>query len=268
MGDSQKPDLRVTLIQSDIYWENVDANLGMFEEKIWQIERKTDLIVLPEMFTTGFTMSPQSLAEPMKVKTFRWMAQQASQTGATVIGSYIIKEDGKYFNRLMVVHADGSFQYYDKKHLFGLAGEDQNFAAGVDRLIVEVKGWKIFPLICYDLRFPVWARSQKTETRLFEYDVILFVANWPKQRIHSWDTLLAARGIENLSYSIGVNRIGTDGVNAQYSGHSSVYSYLGERLAYSEKEEILQVELGARRLEVFRSKFPFQKDADGFEIVE
>ncbi|MEP0366694.1 MAG: amidohydrolase [Cyclobacteriaceae bacterium] len=259
-------DLRVTLIQSDIYWENIDANLSMFEEKIWQIEGESDLIVLPEMFSTGFTMNPEPLAEPMNSKTFRWMKQQAAQNKATIMGSYIVNVGGQFFNRLMCVHPNGSAQHYDKKHLFGLAGEDEKYSGGKERVIVEVKGWKILPLICYDLRFPVWARSQKKGENLYEYDVVLYVANWPKPRIASWDALLAARAIENIAYSIGVNRMGVDGVNATYVGHSSVYNCLGEKLAFSDKEEIIQAELSARQLELFRSRFPFQKDADDFEL--
>ncbi len=259
-------DLRVTIIQSDLYWENIDANLGMFEEKIWQIQGETDLIVLPEMFTTGFSMNPQKFAEPMKSKTFRWMKQQAAQTKAVIIGSYIINEGGTFFNRLFGVYPDGQFYYYDKHHLFGLAGEDQEYSSGEKRLIVDIKGWKILPLICYDLRFPVWARSQKNEKELYEYDIVLYVANWPKPRIHAWDTLLAARAIENISYSIGANRMGVDGVNANYIGHSAVYNFLGERLAYSETEQIIQAQLSYRNLELFRSKFPFQRDADDFKI--
>ncbi|MFT6866897.1 MAG: omega-amidase [Cyclobacteriaceae bacterium] len=260
-------DLRVSIIQSDLYWENIDANLGMFEEKIWQIEAETDLIVLPEMFTTGFSMNPRKFAEPMKSKTYRWMKQQAAQTKAVVVGSYIINEGGVFFNRLFVVYPDGHFHFYDKRHLFGLAGENQDYARGERRLIVDIKGWKVLPLICYDLRFPVWSRPQKKENELYEYDVVLYVANWPKPRITSWDTLLAARAIENLSYSVGANRIGVDGVNATYVGHSAVYNFIGERLAFSESEEIIQTELSFANLDLFRSKFPFQRDADDFKIA-
>lgn len=266
MTDMPGEDLSVTLIQSDIYWENIDANLGMFEEKIWQISGKTDLIVLPEMFTTGFTMNAKSLAEPMNSKTFRWMKQQAAQTKASVIGSYIIRQRDQYFNRLFCVHPDGTFQYYDKRHLFALGGEDQDYSQGSERVIIEVKGWKVLPLICYDLRFPVWARSQKTATAAYEYDVVLYVANWPKPRVASWDALLKARAIENLSYSIGVNRMGTDGVNAVYTGHTAAYDFLGESLCYAEDEAVMQVALSARKLELYRSKFPFQNEADHFTI--
>lgn len=266
MTNNPKNDLRISMIQSDIYWENIEANLSTFEEKIWQIKGETDLIVLPEMFTTGFSMNVKSLAEPMNSKTLRWMKQQAAQTKAAVVGSYIIREKNAFFNRLFCVHPNGTFQYYDKRHLFGLAGENQDYSSGNVRIILDIKGWKIFPLICYDLRFPVWSRSQKSDNNLYEYDALLYVANWPKPRISSWDVLLKARAIENISYCIGVNRIGTDGVNAEYVGHSAIYDFLGEEISFSEKEEILQTVLNARKLELFRLKFPFQNDADSFEV--
>lgn len=257
-------DLRISLIQADLYWENIEANLGMFEEKIWQISGPTDLIVLPEMFTTGFSMNAGKLAEPVNSKTIRWMKQQAAQTKAAVVGSYIVREGDKFYNRLYVVYPDGSSAYYDKKHLFAIAGEGKEYSAGSKRLIVEVKGWKILPLICYDLRFPVWSRSRKSNVSLYEYDLLIYVANWPKPRVNAWDTLLASRAIENLSFCAGVNRLGTDGVNAEYVGHSAVYNYKGDRIGFSEAEDIIQVTLSAEELNSFRERFPFQVDADPF----
>lgn len=259
------PDLRVALLQSNLHWENVEANLAMFEEKIWTIHQEVDLIVFPEMFTTGFTMN-SGLAEPMKSKTFRWMAQLSAQTKAVLLGSYIINDKGEYFNRLMAVYPDGSYKQYDKRHLFGLGGEDGSYKPGTSRLIIDVKGWRVLPLICYDLRFPVWSRSQKKDEVLHEYDLVMYCANWPAPRIHAWDTLLAARAIENVSYSIGVNRMGTDASNSIYPGHSAVYDYLGQQVVYSEQEEILLATLEHRKLGLFRSRFPFQADADSFTI--
>ena len=259
-------DLKVTLIQSDLHWEEIDANLAMFEEKIWKIEEETDLIVLPEMFSTGFSMNVSQLAEPMNSKTFRWMKQQAEQKKAVVAGSYIVQEQGKYFNRFLAVRPDGSFESYDKKHLFGLAGEDKDFTRGEDRLIFEIKDWKIQPLICYDLRFPVWARSTQGD-ELYDYDLGIYVANWPKPRINAWDTLLQARAIENQSYVIGVNRIGKDGVGMDYVGHSAAYDYLGRDIVLLGSEDTLKtVILEKPAMYSFREKYPFQKDADPFTL--
>ncbi|MEO9872917.1 amidohydrolase [Ekhidna sp.] len=257
--------LNVSLIQANLHWEQIDANLAMFEEKIWSID-KTDLIVLPEMFTSGFSMNPESLAEPPGGKTFRWMRQMAGQKQAAIVGSYIVKEKNSFYNRLHFVYPDGSSQHYDKKHLFNLADEGENYTAGSERLIVTYKGWRICPLICYDLRFPVWARSQKSKERPYEYDLLLYVANWPDTRVNAWDTLLAARAIENLSYTVGVNRIGVDASKKSYNGHTAAYSALGKQLAFSSAEEIMNVELLAQELLDYREKFPFQLDADGFDL--
>ncbi len=261
-------DLYVTLIQSDLQWEKVDANLASFEEKIWQIKGRTDLIILPEMFSTGFSMNAKVLAEPVNGKTFRWMKQMSEQTGAHVMGSYIIQEKGNFYNRLYVVKPDGSSLHYNKKHLFGLAREDKEYTPGDDRLIFDLRGWKVFPLICYDLRFPVWTRSVRTEDLLYEYDLIIFIASWPKPRTHAWDTLLQARAIENISYSIGVNRIGMDGTGAEYVGHSAVYDYLGEAVQHLGSDDSLAtVKLDAAGLNKFRQKFPFQADSDSFNLA-
>lgn len=259
-------DLRVSLIQSDLHWEKPEANLAMFEEKIWQLP-SSDLIVLPEMFTTGFSVGPEPISEPVNGRTLRWMKQMASQTGATLIGSYIIKSHPVFYNRLYVVHPTGEYSHYDKRHLFTLAGEDQSFAQGLDRLIVKVKGWRICPMICYDLRFPVWSRSRSSADDLFEYEVLVYVANWPVPRINAWDTLLSARAIENIAFSIGVNRTGKDGAKAEYNGHSAVYNFKGDQLVMSEKEENLSLKLSWSELQGFRNRFPFQADADQFEII-
>ncbi len=258
-------ELRISLVQSDIHWESIDANLAMYEEKMADLKGKTDLIVLPEMFSTGFSMQAEDLAEPQNSKTFRWMKMCAAQAEATLSGSYIVKENGNYYNRFYAINPDGSFTQYDKKHLFGLAGEDVPYTPGANRVTFEVKGWKIFPQICYDLRFPVWTRSKRTEQNLYEYDILLFVASWPAPRIHAWDTLLQARAIENIAYCIGVNRIGTDGVGATYIGHSAIYNYLGESVCQlGEKDQITTGIITKDNLEKFRNRFPFQEDADSF----
>ena len=259
-------DLTISLIQADLHWEQIDANLAMFEEHIWNIP-STDVVILPEMFTTGFSMNPIKLAEPPGGKTFKWMRQIAIQRKVAIVGSYIVKEAGAYFNRLYFVFPDGSSESYNKKHLFTLAGEDKEYTAGTERVILEYKGWKIFPMICYDLRFPVWARSQRDTTQTYEYDLLIYVANWPDTRVNAWDALLTARAIENISFSAGVNRIGTDGYPKDYNGHSAVYSYDGTELGFSEnKEEIITCRLKASDMLKFRERFPFQEDSDKFSL--
>lgn len=261
-----REDLKIALIQSDIHWEKPEANLAMFEEKIWEIPGSCDVVVLPEMFTTGFSMNAQQLAEVAHTRTFRWMVQQSAQTRAVIIGSYIVKEGTDIYNRLYAVHPDGTYQQYDKRHLFALAGEDRDYTAGSARTLVEVKGWKLMPLICYDLRFPVWARSRVKGQELYEYDLLVYVANWPKPRINAWDTLLAARAIENIAYCAGVNRTGKDGAGASYTGHSAIYDFKGETLASSEQEEIITASLSFTELSAFRERFPFQRDSDRFSF--
>jgi len=260
-------DLSVALIQTDLHWEQIDANLAMFEEMIWSIDSDVGLILLPEMFTTGFSMNAEKFAEPPGGRTFKWMHQMAELKGAAIAGSCIIKEQSSFYNRLYFVHPDGSATHYDKKHLFTLAGEDKVYTPGNDRKIIEFKGWRIKPLICYDLRFPVWARSERKEDRACQYDLLVYVANWPDARIKAWDALLKARAIENLSYCAGLNRTGIDGYPKEYSGHSSVYRYDGKQLAFSEeKEDILFVNLSAENQSQFRERFGFQNDSDPFTL--
>jgi omega-amidase len=258
-------DLKITIIQSDLHWQDADANLAMFEEKIWKIEGATDLIVLPEMFSTGFSMDAASLAEPVNFKSFKWMKQMAAQTGAVITGSVIIKDGGAYFNRLYWVEPDGSFDQYDKRHLFRMANEHEHYSAGTTRIIKNLKGWKICPLICYDLRFPVWSRN--IEEGDLAFDLLLYVANWPAARSAAWDALLKARAIENLCYTIGVNRVGKDGKGIEYNGHSAVYDFKGEQMFFNEGDEILSsMSLSKESLNQFREKFPAHLDADDFII--
>ncbi|GJM28647.1 MAG: amidohydrolase [Cyclobacteriaceae bacterium] len=259
-------DLSVTLVQSDLHWHQPAANLAMFEEKIWTIEKETDVIVLPEMFTTGFTMEASELAEPMGTGTFRWMQQQAEQTRAAITGSYIIKDQGKYFNRLLWVTPDGGYTIYDKRHLFRMAEEHQTYQEGTTRPVFEWKGWKILPQICYDLRFPVWSRNKVLKGKP-EFDLMIYVANWPAVRITAWDVLLRARAMENSGYCVGLNRTGNDGKGINYNGHSAVIDPKGELLYFADsKEQIGEVTLSMEMLKNYRQKFPVHLDADDFTI--
>ena len=253
--------LKVTIIQSNIFWEDKLANLKYFEKKIDKISQ-TDLIVLPEMFTTGFTMNPEPLAETMDGKTVNWMLDLASEKKSLIVGSVIIEDDSYYYNRLIAAFPNGTLQYYDKKHLFTLANEHQHYTAGTDQLLIKYKGWKIFPLICYDLRFPVWARNT------VNYDVLIYIASWPKIRIAAWDTLLKARAIENMCYTIGVNRVGVDANDFEYPGHSVVLDAFGnEILSTNENQEgVFNVILDKDKLDEIRKKLQFLNDRDSFKF--
>ena len=261
-------DLKITLLQSDLHWEDIEANLAMFEEKVWQIGNTTDVIVLPEMFTTGFTTAAAKLAEHMNMRTFKWMKQMADQTGALMLGSYIATVHERYYNRLLWMEPGGQFKTYDKRHLFRMANEQKTFSAGESLLVGSWKGWRICPLICYDLRFPVWSRNRwDRQTQKLNYDVLVYIANWPTTRIDAWNTLLKARAIENLSYVVGVNRIGQDGNGIEYNGNSCVISPKGEYIYTNEGTESMRtVALSSNSLEAFRDRFPAFQDADDFEI--
>lgn len=261
-------DLKITIIQSDLHWEDIGANLAMFEEKIWQIGSQTDVIVLPEMFTTGFSMNARKLAEMMNLRTFKWMKQMADQTGALVLGSFIANVHDRFYNRLLWMEPGGHFKTYDKRHLFRMAEEHQVYAPGESLLIGHWKGWRICPLICYDLRFPVWSRNRwNASLKKPSYDVLVYVANWPQVRSNAWETLLKARAIENLSYTVGVNRVGTDGNGVEYSGNSAIISPKGEAIFSVEgMEAIKTVELSSNSLQAYRDKFPAFLDADDFSI--
>lgn len=259
-------DLKIALVQTNLFWKDKTANLAMLEEKVFNIEAGVDIIVLPEMFSTGFTMDASEVAEPLNLNTTKWMKQLAAQTKAVICGSIVIKDDGNYYNRFLWVEPSGQIQTYDKRHLFRMADEDQHYAAGISNQIIHYKGWKILPQICYDLRFPVWSRNT-TENNALAYDLILFVASWPKPRISAWDILLRARAVENLSYSLGVNRVGQDGNAIPYSGHSAVYDFKGNQLVFNEDEEcILYCTIQYAPLMEFRTKFPAWMDSDSFII--
>lgn len=261
-------DLKISIIQSDLHWEDIGANLAAFEEKIWRISSNTDVIVLPEMFTTGFTMNATRLSEMMNMRTTKWMRQMADQTGALILGSFIANVHERYYNRLLWMEPGGNLKTYDKRHLFRMEGEQKTFSAGESLLIGTWKGWRICPLVCYDLRFPVWSRNKyDITTRKQAYDVLIYIANWPTTRIDAWDTLLKARAIENLSYVVGVNRVGMDGNGIEYNGHSSFVSPKGDTIFSIEGTETTKtIELNANSLEAFRERFPAYLDADEFSI--
>ena len=260
--------LRTTLVQTDLYWQDIDANLAMLEEKIWQIDEDTDLIILPEMFNTGFSMNAEKLAEPMNFNTFKWMNQMAKQKNAAICGSYIVKESTNYYNRLYFIDPEGSFDFYDKRHLFRMGEEHLTYSEGKKRMIREFRGFRIMPLVCYDLRFPVWIKNRyDKDADALEYDVLVFVANWPAPRTNVWDTLLKARALENQCYSIGVNRTGKDGEGIEYSGNSVIYDYKGLSLNDVSTEPSIQtVELNLEELKAFRKKFPVYLDWDKFGL--
>lgn len=255
--------LKIALIQSDLVWENPKQNRKNFSEKIDAISKDVDMIVLPEMFATGFTMNASAVAETMEGKTVSWMQKKALKTQAAITGSLIILENKNYYNRLLFVEPSGKITTYDKRHTFTLAGEDKVYSAGSKKVILEYKGWKICPLICYDLRFPVWARNVEN------YDILLYVANWPKPRAYAWETLLKARAIENMSYVIGVNRVGLDDVQNEYSGNSAVYDVLGHSITNIKpsKEQVEVVVLDKNHIQFYRNKLKFLDDKDAFNLM-
>ncbi len=254
--------MKISLIQTELSWENPIENKALLHEKINAISQYVDLIVLPEMFTSGFTMNPKNVAQTMQGEAISWLKETAKEKNCAITGSLVIEENGKYFNRLVFVFPSGEIQTYDKRHLFTLAGEDKVYTAGKDKLIVEYKGFKICPLICYDLRFPVFARNVE------DYDVLIYVANWPKPRVNAWDILLKARAVENMSYVIGVNRIGFDENNHEYVGHSQAVDFLGNYIQEPQEiEGVFIVELDKNELLETRKKLNFLNDRDEFQIL-
>lgn len=274
--------LKITGIQSMLHWENKSSNLQMLQDKIDGIRERTEIVVLPEMFSTGFSMKPEELAESMDGETVQWMKEIAIRKKIILTGSVIISQTGpggqiSYFNRLIWMLPNGEYGYYDKRHLFAFAEEDKFYTAGSKRVIASAKGWKINLLVCYDLRFPVWTRQALSSALVSEegeripdpeYDVLIYVANWPERRIEAWKTLLRARAIENQCYVVGVNRVGDDGNNIHYSGDSMVVDPAGEILYQArEAEDVFTVTLDRDHLNAIRKKFPFWKDADEFVIT-
>lgn len=257
-------DLKVTIIQSAIHWEDADANLDAFTNAMLGIVvGSTDIIVLPEMFTSGFTMNASRVAEGMDGKAVAWMRAQAAKKKCVITGSLVIKENDKYYNRLVWMKPDGTCETYDKRHLFRMGEENNTYSAGTKRLIVEYKGWKICPMICYDLRFPVWSRNTGNA-----YDLLIYVANWPDVRSYPWRQLLIARAIENQAYVVGVNRIGVDGNDMAHSGYSAVIDPRGQIISSTKphKPSVELVALSGQALEDFRKNFPVGMDADEFEL--
>ncbi len=259
-------DFRITIAQTSLVWENIDANLSAFSQKLETIEPfSTDLIVLPEMFNTGFTMNAKAIAEPSNGRTMKWMAKISAQKKCAVTGSYVVTENGKFYNRLIWMRPDATYELYNKRHLFRMAKENETYTGGDSKLIVELEGWKICPLVCYDLRFPVWSRNTPNSPL---YDCLIYVANWPEKRSYAWRQLLIARAIENQAYVVGVNRVGNDGNGIEYSGYSVVLNPKGEPMnnIKPNAESIETVTLSYKELENYRKEFPVALDADEFTI--
>lgn len=257
-------DLKVALVQTNLVWNDHQGNRSHLDRFLSSLEdQSVDLIVLPEMFSTGFTMQPEEHAEPHLGASYEWMLHWAKRLEVCIVGSISTHEEDQFVNRLYVVDANGYIAHYDKKHLFSYANEHQHYKAGDKHLVFELNGWKIMPLICYDLRFPVWSRNT------MDYDALIYVANWPERRAYPWKTLLAARAIENMSYVVGVNRVGVDGNNIDHSGDSSVYDPLGELVWQAEphKQSVGIINLSHEQLKKSRSRFGFLNDKDTFTLV-
>jgi omega-amidase len=255
-------DLHLCLVQNDLAWEDTPSNLSRFDDVLANVHPKTDVIILPEMFSTGFTNNAAALAVPMDSAPVRWMQNHASMLDALIIGSMIISESGKYFNRLLAVFPNGQVLHYDKRHLFSLMQEQDYYQAGSEQLIFEFRGWKLFPLICYDLRFPVWCRNTALA------DLMIFVANWPEKREEHWTTLLKARAIENQCYVAGVNRVGLDDKANNFNGQSAVYDFWGNIVASAGNlPGMIHTTLSKTELEAHRKRYTFWKDRDTFELL-
>ncbi len=264
-------DLNVTIIQSDLHWANPESNIKMFDNKIDSIKSNTtDIIILPEMFNTGFITDSVKQAEEMYGKSFEWMKKKASEKDCIISGSLFIKDGTDYLNRFIWMQPDGKFYYYDKNHLFSFAGEHKRLTAGKNKIIIEFKGWRIFPVICYDLRFPVWCKNNYSEEKGFDYDLMIVVASWPEARSHPWKTLLMARAIENVCYVAGVNRVGTDGYDLKYSGDSAFIDQKGNHISDIEPSEniIETTKLSRKDLFDFRNTFRVCDDWDKFKIIQ
>jgi predicted amidohydrolase len=256
-----KKTMKIALLQTALHWENPTENINTLTQKINTISESVDLVVLPEMFTSGFTMNPKNVAQTMDGEALTWLKQTAQQKNCAITGSLVIEENNHFFNRLVFVFPNGEVQHYDKKHLFTLAGEDKVYTPGTQKLIVDYNGFKICPLICYDLRFPVFARNVE------DYDLLIYVANWPKPRVNAWDILLKARAVENMSFVVGVNRVGFDENNHEYVGHSQVVDFLGNYIQDpQETDGIFIVELNKNQLIETRKKLAFLEDRDAFDL--
>lgn len=254
--------MKIALFQTTLAWENPVSNRICIEEYFRNEQEPFDLFVLPEMFSSGFTMNPQNVAETMDGETVSWMKSLALKRDCAICGSLVISENDSFYNRFVFVHPNGKMDYYNKRHLFSLAGEDKVYTKGNSKVIIDYKGWKIYPQVCYDLRFPAFSRNHE------EYDLLLYVANWPKVRIQAWDALLKARAIENLTYVVGVNRIGFDDNNHEYIGHSQILDELGNQiLDAKEKQGVFITTLDKNKMLETRKKLNFLNDKDAFEIL-
>ncbi|NDV81482.1 amidohydrolase [Bacteroides sp. 51] len=255
--------MRISILQTDIIWENKEDNLNRLRNKLEELRGKTDIAILPEMFSTGFTMRSKELAEPVDGYTITTLRSLAVAYGIALVGSYIAYDNGHYYNRAFFLTPNSEAFYYDKKHLFRMGHEEEYFSAGDKKIIIPYQGWNICLLVCYELRFPVWSRNVQNE-----YDLLIYVANWPTARRLVWDTLLAARAIENMTYVCGANRVGTDGNKLNYNGGSAIYSPKGKAIAMAtdDQEDIITMDLSLDQLNAFRQKFPVWLDADKFEI--
>ena len=253
--------LKITIVQPNIIWENPHANLGKYSEMIDGIN-ETDVIILPEMFTSGFTMQPEKLKESMNGTSVEWMQTKAKEKNAAIVGSLIIEENNLFYNRAVWAFQNGKIEKYDKRHLYTMGQEHIHYSAGKDKTIIDFKGWRFCPLICYDLRFPVLSRN------LENYDVLLYMANWPSPRHHVWKNLLIARAVENQSYCLGVNRVGTDGMGLNYLGDSALVSPKGFAEFMGDNEDVKTVEISYSGLHDFRKKFPLLNDKDQFKILD
>ncbi len=252
--------INITVVQTQLHWENIDLNLENFTKKLAPI-KETDLIILPEMFTTGFSMNPELLAKESSEKGLAWMQAMAKSKHGAVTGSLMHEDNGTYYNSLFFVLPDGTYQRYNKRHLFSLAEENKHFTRGHERLIVDYKGWKICPLICFDLRFPVFSRNN------VNYDLLIYVANWPEKRHYAWQQLLKARAIENQSYVVACNRLGEDGNGVAHKGGSAIINYLGEEIGFDKDDNIFQFNLNKEPQDQFRKEFPFLNEQDNFSIL-
>jgi len=261
-------DLRITLVQSSLVWEDISANLKHFEDWLMKENPSTDLILLPEMFSTGFSMQPESCAEAMDGQAIKWMASQADKFQCAIGGSLLIKEAGKFVNRFIWMLPDGNFQHYDKAHLFRYGGEHLKFTSGKNKTIINYKGWKISPLICYDLRFPVWSKNRWNEATAFDYDLLIYVANWPERRSFAWKSLLTARAIENQCYLAAVNRCGIDGNGIAHSGDSVILDPMGQKIstiqAHEKHMETILIDYSL--LSELRNQFQVWQDWDTFTL--
>ena len=250
-------------------WEDPTANRAHFGSLLQGNEGRFDLVLLPEMYTTGFTMDPRGKGESMTGPSVAWMKEIATQLDTVIAGSLIVEEDGEYYNRLLAVGAEGIIHQYDKRHLFRMAGEHERYQAGAEAPVLELKGWRILPLICYDLRFPVWSRNGVgRKGNRPEYDVLVYVANWPKARVEHWKLLLRARAVENHAYCLGVNRIGQDGNDYAFTGDSAVIDFMGKVLTTAtDQPAMLTATLRKEPLQQYREKFPVWQDADDFSLL-